>query len=183
MTENVKDEQQSETLSEDVPLGQQPVISEGASDVNLIDESPLATSTKDGLALGSRDAGAGDNEEKDVDECDNGEKGRAGVKGTRGRSQSQGKWKGVDPVVFFKDEATINSIQSFYGISESFSLDGHLVTRSDDANHVKRIYYISKSVHDTLQLNLQAGQRLKITSLGLKVFVSILFLHRIITYY
>jgi len=47
MTKNVKDEQQSETLSEDVSLGQQPIITEGASDINLVDKSPLATSTKD----------------------------------------------------------------------------------------------------------------------------------------
>jgi len=94
----------------------------------LVDESPLATSTKDDLEIGSKDAG--DNREKDVDECDNGQKGCAGGKGTRGRSQSQGKWKGVD-----HDEANIKSIRSFYENSESFP-HGHLVTKNDDANHV-----------------------------------------------
>lgn len=94
---------------------------------------------------------------------------------TKGKLQIQGKWRGVDPVVFFRDENTINSIRSFYGISDLFPLDGSLVTRNSDANHVKRIYYISKSVHDILELNFKVGQKLKITSLGLKVFVSIVY--------
>lgn len=87
--------------------------------------------------------------------------------------QIQGKWRGVDPVVLFKDETVINSIKTFYGISESFPLIGHLVTRNSDTNHVKRIYYISKSVKDVLELNFAVGQQLKITSIGLKMFVSI----------
>lgn len=91
--------------------------------------------------------------------------------------QIQGKWRGVDPVVFFKDEAIISSIRDFYGIDEKFPFSGHLVTRNDDTSHVKRIYYISKSVKDVLQLNLSVGQQLKITSVGLKMFVSILFLN------
>lgn len=110
---------------------------------------------------------------KDLEEmvaCDDGETGQVGKKNVKGKSQMQGKWRGVDPVVFFKDVTTINSIRSFYGISECFALDGHLVTRNNDANHVKRIYYISKSVHNVLQLNFRVGQRLKITSLGLKIF-------------
>lgn len=84
--------------------------------------------------------------------------------------QIQGKWRGVDPVVLFKDETVINSIKTFYGISESFPLIGHLVTRNSDTNHVKRIYYISKSVKDVLELNFAVGQQLKITSIGLKMF-------------
>ncbi|CAK9320573.1 unnamed protein product [Citrullus colocynthis] len=84
--------------------------------------------------------------------------------------QIQGKWRGVDPVVLFKDETVINSIKTFYGISESFPLIGYLVTRNSDTNHVKRIYYISKSVKDVLELNLAVGQQLKITSIGLKMF-------------
>ncbi|PKA65867.1 multisite-specific tRNA:(cytosine-C5)-methyltransferase [Apostasia shenzhenica] len=87
---------------------------------------------------------------------------------TKGNVQMQGRWRGVDPVVFFRDEKTINSIRSFYGISDLFLLDGHLVTRNSDANHVKRIYYISKSAHDIVELNAKVGQKLKITSLGLK---------------
>ncbi|CAJ1938152.1 unnamed protein product [Sphenostylis stenocarpa] len=84
--------------------------------------------------------------------------------------QIQGKWRGVDPVVFFKDETIINSIRDFYGINERFPFNGHLVTRNSDTNHVKRIYYISKSVKDVLELNFKVGQQLKITSVGLKMF-------------
>lgn len=87
--------------------------------------------------------------------------------------QIQGKWKGVDPVIFFKDEAIINSIKTFYGIDESFPLTGHLVSRNLDNNHVKRIYYLSKSARDVLELNFSVGQQLKIASIGLKMFVSI----------
>ncbi|XP_061344392.1 uncharacterized protein LOC133290324 [Gastrolobium bilobum] len=84
--------------------------------------------------------------------------------------QIQGKWRGVDPVVFLKDEAIINSIRAFYGIDEHFPFNGHLVTRNNDTSHVKRIYYISKSVKDVLELNFSGGQQLKITSIGLKMF-------------
>ncbi|KAM1181875.1 hypothetical protein ACFX13_000436 [Malus domestica] len=90
--------------------------------------------------------------------------------GGKRKKQCQGKWRGVDPVVFFKDEATIDSIKTFYGIDESFPFNDHLVTRNTDANHVKRIYYISKSVKDVLELNFSVGQQLKITSIGLKMF-------------
>lgn len=167
---SIKEEKQPEmTPSEDVSHGQQSIVAEGASDASLMDDPLLAKEVYCSTAA-SIDTGLEDIEEKEVKECDNGEKRQAGPKGTRGKLLTQGKWKGVDPVVFFKDEATINSIRSFYGISDSFPLDDHLVTRNDDANHVKRIYYISKSVRDTLHLNFQAGQRLKITSLGLKIF-------------
>lgn len=177
--EKVEVEKQSEaSLSKDTSQSQQPIVSEEASDVGLIEEPSLSVPTKHASA---KDAGLDNNEENVGGEYDNGGKKRHS--GERGRSQTQGKWRGVDPVVFFKDETTINSIQSFYGISESFPLYGHLVTRNEDATHVKRIYYISKSVHNALQLNIQAGQRLKITSLGLKVFVSIQFLHETILYY
>lgn len=94
--------------------------------------------------------------------------------------QIQGKWKGVDPVVLFNDETVIDSVKTFYGIDESFPLVGHLVTRNSDTNHVKRIYYISKSVKDVLELNFSVGQQLKITSIGLKMFVSITCLFSII---
>lgn len=90
--------------------------------------------------------------------------------GGKRKLQIQGKWKGVDPVVFFKDEATINSIKTFYGVGDSLVLNGQLVTRNSDSKHVKRIYYISKSVKDVLELNLLVGQQLKITSVGLKMF-------------
>ncbi|RDX80861.1 tRNA (cytosine(34)-C(5))-methyltransferase, partial [Mucuna pruriens] len=84
--------------------------------------------------------------------------------------QIQGKWRGIDPVVFFKDEVIINSIKAFYGIGEQFPFNGHLVTRNSDTSHVKRIYYISKSVKDVLELNFSVGQQLKLTSVGLKIF-------------
>ncbi|KHN31389.1 tRNA (cytosine(34)-C(5))-methyltransferase [Glycine soja] len=84
--------------------------------------------------------------------------------------QIQGKWRGIDPVVFFKDEVVINSIKEFYAIDEQFPFNGHLVTRNSDTSHMKRIYYISKSVKDVLELNFSVGQQLKITSVGLKIF-------------
>lgn len=93
--------------------------------------------------------------------------------GGKRKLQIQGKWKGVDPVVFYKDETTITSIKTFYGLDDSFVLSGQLVTRNSDSKHVKRIYYISRSVKDVLELNLLVGQQLKITSVGLKMFVSI----------
>ncbi|XP_050371787.1 uncharacterized protein LOC126789672 [Argentina anserina] len=86
------------------------------------------------------------------------------------RKQLQGKWKGVDPVVLFKDEAVIDAIKTFYGIDESFPFNGHLVTRNNDTNHVKRIYYVSKAVKDALDLNFYVGEQLKIASVGLKMF-------------
>ncbi|XP_054806628.1 uncharacterized protein LOC129309217 [Prosopis cineraria] len=94
------------------------------------------------------------------------------VKMTPGKRklQIQGKWRGVDPVFFFRDEVTINSIKDFYGIDQRFPFNGHLVTRNKDRGHVKRIYYVSKSVKDVLELNFSVGQQLKIASLGLKMF-------------
>lgn len=95
----------------------------------------------------------------------------------------KGKWKGLDPVVFLRDETVINGIKRFYGIrDESFPLNGHLVTRNSDTSskgNVKRIYYVSRSVKDVLELNLAVGQKIKVASIGLKMFVSttILFLY------
>ena len=89
-----------------------------------------------------------------------------------GRIQRQGRWKGVDPVLFLKDEKIVESLVNFYGIKESFPLYQHLVVRSEDSTRCKRIYYVSGSVSDTIQLNFRAGEQLKITSAGLKIFVS-----------
>lgn len=89
-----------------------------------------------------------------------------------GRIQRQGRWKGVDPVLFLKDEKIVESLVNFYGIKESFPLHQHLVVRSEDSTRSKRIYYVSGSVSDTIQLNFRAGEQLKITSAGLKIFVS-----------
>lgn len=90
--------------------------------------------------------------------------------GGKRKLQIQGKWKGIDPVIFFNDETIINSIKTFYGIDDSFQLSGHLISRNSDTNRVKRIYYVSKSVKDALELNFRVGQQLKITSVGLKMF-------------
>ncbi|KAL8151918.1 hypothetical protein V2J09_021726, partial [Rumex salicifolius] len=90
--------------------------------------------------------------------------------GTKRKLQMQGKWKGIDPVILFNDEKIINHIKTFYGIVDSFPLFGHLVSRNSDANHIKRIYYISKPVRDVLELNVLVGGQLKIASVGLKMF-------------
>ncbi|OMO73060.1 Bacterial Fmu (Sun)/eukaryotic nucleolar NOL1/Nop2p [Corchorus olitorius] len=126
-------------------------MSEVAVEPDLLDNTPDAISSE--TAEASAD--------KEVDPAKAGEKRKL---------QMQGKWKGVDPVLFFKDENIINSIKEFYGIDESFPFSGHLVSRNSDNNHVKRVYYISKSVKDVLDLNFRVGQQLKITSVGLKMF-------------
>ncbi|KAL1190352.1 26S rRNA (cytosine-C(5))-methyltransferase NOP2B [Cardamine amara subsp. amara] len=97
-----------------------------------------------------------------------------GMGGKREIPPMQGKWKGLYPVVFLRDEAVINGIKTFYGIKdESFPLYGHLVTRNSDISshgNVKRIYYVSRSVKDVLELNFAVGNQLKISSVGLKMF-------------
>eukprot|EP00252_Welwitschia_mirabilis_P004446 TRINITY_DN14791_c0_g1_i1.p1 TRINITY_DN14791_c0_g1~~TRINITY_DN14791_c0_g1_i1.p1 ORF type:complete len:927 (+),score=216.89 TRINITY_DN14791_c0_g1_i1:226-3006(+) len=90
--------------------------------------------------------------------------------GCRRKAQQQGRWRGIDPVLFLTDESTIKSIRDFYGIDEAFTLNGHLVIRNSEAIHAKRIYYVSSSVREAIKLNFQSGQQLKIASIGLKVF-------------
>ncbi|KAL0285227.1 UNVERIFIED_CONTAM: hypothetical protein Sangu_2788400 [Sesamum angustifolium] len=85
-------------------------------------------------------------------------------------NQNKGRWRGVDPVIFYKDEAVVGRIMEFYGIKDSLPFKGHLITRNNDMNHVKRIYYVSNSVKEVLELNFLAGQQLKIASVGLKMF-------------
>lgn len=92
--------------------------------------------------------------------------------GRKRKLQIQGKWRGVDPVIFYREDEVINKIKNFYGIKESLPFDGYLITRNSDINHVKRIYYISKSVKKVLELNFITGQQLKIASVGLKISVS-----------
>lgn len=99
-------------------------------------------------------------------------KSRAEKANDKRKLQIQGKWFGVDPVVFFKDDAILTNIMEFYGIHESFSFNHRLITRNSDTNHVKRIYYTSESVKNVVELNFLAGEQLKITSIGLKMFVS-----------
>ncbi|KAL7602109.1 hypothetical protein Lser_V15G22459 [Lactuca serriola] len=97
-------------------------------------------------------------------------KSRAEKANDKRKLQIQGKWFGVDPVVFFKDDAILTNIKEFYGIHESFSFTHRLITRNSDTNHVKRIYYVSESVKNVVELNFLAGEQLKITSIGLKMF-------------
>ncbi|KAK0604800.1 hypothetical protein LWI29_019597 [Acer saccharum] len=151
------------------------------SEVNVVDD------TNEKFAEEALEANLIDNEEDgaglETDPCDTSEKNESEEAqvpvekeadskriGGKRKLQIQGKWKGVDPVLFFRDETIINSIKAFYGIEESFPLNGHLVSRNSDTNHVKRVYYVSKSVKDALELNFQVGQQLKITSVGLKMF-------------
>ncbi|XP_047329348.1 RNA cytosine-C(5)-methyltransferase NSUN2 [Impatiens glandulifera] len=84
--------------------------------------------------------------------------------------QIQGKWRGVDPVVFFTKPDVVDTIKTFYGISDAFPFKGHLISRNIDFNSVKRVYYVSSWVKDILELNFKAGQQLKIASVGLKMF-------------
>ncbi|PON33888.1 tRNA (C5-cytosine) methyltransferase, NCL [Parasponia andersonii] len=139
-------------------------IPEAASEVDLLDDEPDETVLGQDLPVASEEhnlelAKAPREKEADLNKG-----------GGKRKLQIQGKWKGVDPVLFFEDEAIISSIRTFYGIDESFPLNGHLVARNLDNNHVKRIYYVSKSVKDVLELNFSVGQQLKIASIGLKMF-------------
>lgn len=165
MGENHEDEHEAEIKPSSEDLHHQ-TVAEAASNAESIGDQSKENSITNNTCSEVRDL-------EEVVACDDRETGQVGKKDVNRKLQIQGKWRGVDPVVLFTDETTINNIRSFYGISECFALDGHLVTRNNDANHVKRIYYISKSVHDVLQLNFRVGQRLKITSLGLKIFVSV----------
>ncbi|OVA15687.1 Bacterial Fmu (Sun)/eukaryotic nucleolar NOL1/Nop2p [Macleaya cordata] len=145
---------------------QQSVLPNAATDAELLDKQPEESA----LGLDSHGISEEDNEPKESKLNVNGETDLKKGKGGNRRLQTQGKWKGVDPVVLFRDEGILNSIKAFYGISEAFPLNDHLVTRNSDALSSKRIYYISKSVQDVLKLNFQVGQQLKITSIGLKTF-------------
>lgn len=140
-------------------------IYEAATEADLIvDEPDEADMEPDPSNISNQDS-------EETKALVNGETDSGKAAGKR-KLQLQGKWKGVDPVLFFKDESIINSIKMFYGIDESFPFDGHLISRNSDKNHVKRIYYVSKSVKDVLGLNFRVGQQLKIASIGLKMFVS-----------
>lgn len=143
----------SKARSSEMISGAGPVDTE--TNETSLDNEPVQTLEdevpKDQEAVGDEDAGTE----------------KAGMKR---KLQIQGKWKGIDPVILFNDETVINSIETFYGIDHSFPLYGHLVSRNSDTDSVKRIYYISKSVKDVLELNIAVGQQLKIASVGLKIF-------------
>ncbi|KAL5537976.1 hypothetical protein UlMin_043884 [Ulmus minor] len=138
--------------------------SEAASEADLIDNEPEETVLEPDPSIAPEEHVS----EEAISPSDG--KTDPNKAGGKRKLQTQGKWKGVDPVLFFKDEAIINSIRTFYGIDESFPLVGHLVSRNLDNNHVKRIYYVSKSVKNVLELNFSVGQQLKIASVGLKMF-------------
>lgn len=101
-------------------------------------------------------------------------KSRAEKANDKRKLQVQGKWYGVDPIVFFEDDVILNGIKEFYGIPESFPFKHQLITRNSDTKNVKRIYYISESSKNVVELNFRAGEQLKITSIGLQMFVSCL---------
>lgn len=152
--------------SEDVTDGKLP---ETASEADLLgNELEEVASDTDATKMSE------ENELEDIQDPFDKEAGSK-VGGGKRKLQIQGKWRGVDPVVFFTNNAIVDSIKAFYGIDESFPFTGHLVTRNSDTDHVKRIYYVSKSVKDILELNSKGGQQLKITSVGLKMFVSYLY--------
>jgi multisite-specific tRNA:(cytosine-C5)-methyltransferase len=148
--------------SDKVPHKENTVQQQGVDDGNVMDEQ------QNGDVDNETSNGKSSEEAKVI--VNEAENDQAGPRDRRRKPQNQGRWRGVDPVIFFKDEATIRSIVSFYGIKDTFPLEGHLVTRNPDAGHVKRIYYVSKSVQEVLELNVKVGERLKITSLGLKIF-------------
>ncbi|KAL3683712.1 hypothetical protein R1sor_001734 [Riccia sorocarpa] len=126
-----------------------------------------------GAEVGEADAGITDEVMEDapegVESLEGGRKETSGELRER-KVQQQGKWKGVDPVLFLEDEHVIQSLINYYGIRDSFPLRGHLVTRSEDVTRLKRIYYVSASVSEVIKLNYRVGQHLKISSAGLKIF-------------
>lgn len=151
-------------------------VSEATSEVGMeVPKTAAAISNDEKTVEAALDADPGkvceSNKAKEIQPSDNKGSGSDNAGGKR-KLQIQGKWVGVDPVIFYKDEAIISKIKDFYGIKESFPFNGHLVTRNSDTSHVKRIYYVSSAVKEVLELNLRAGQPLKIASVGLKMFVS-----------
>lgn len=88
----------------------------------------------------------------------------------KSRFQQQGKWRGVDPVIFLQDEVIIQTLIDYYGLDDSFPLRGRLITRSEDSTRLKRIYFVSEGVSDTIRGNCSAGYPMKVTSAGLKIF-------------
>ncbi|PHT31271.1 hypothetical protein CQW23_27608 [Capsicum baccatum] len=146
-----------------------PLDSVGIQEATM-DDADIQAETEPETALNTEPSGI--LEKADKEETQPSTDLRAEPETARGKRklQMQGKWRGVDPVIFYKEEAVVGKIKDFYGIKESFLFEGHLITRNSDMNHVKRIYYVSKSVKEVLHLNFLAGQQLKIASVGLKMF-------------
>ncbi|XP_059307462.1 uncharacterized protein LOC132059021 [Lycium ferocissimum] len=158
VTTKVKEDEKAEDVKPVDSVGSQDVTMDDAS--NGTDETALDTEPSEMLEKTEKDETQPSNDIKSEPET---------VRGKR-KLQMQGKWRGVDPVIFYKEEAVVGKIKEFYGIKESFLFEGHLITRNSDMNHVKRIYYVSRSVKEVLHLNFLAGQQLKIASVGLKMF-------------
>ncbi|KAL1569655.1 multisite-specific tRNA:(cytosine-C(5))-methyltransferase [Salvia divinorum] len=157
-------------------------MSEAAPAASLVDtvicEIPSdADQNKNLVETGTRETPS-DADQKKINEQDEKEENRTSdekadaktVPDKKRKLQMQGRWRGVDPVIFYKDETVVGKIMDFYGIKESFPIRGHLITRNEDMSHVKRIYYVSNSVKEALELNLLGGQQLKIAAVGLKMF-------------
>lgn len=147
----------------------------GEVDVQMSEAAPDASSLDTRIGETPSDTDQNKINEKNVKEETEplpDEKADAKTVGGKRKLQMQGRWRGVDPVIFYKDETVVGKITEFYGIKESLPIEGHLITRNDDMSHVKRIYYVSNSVKEALELNLLGGQQLKIAAVGLKMFVS-----------
>ncbi|KAK9053455.1 hypothetical protein SSX86_030089 [Deinandra increscens subsp. villosa] len=159
-----KSNKQSRELHAD---GYEKVIQDEDKDINGMDlsnEETTADKESDDISLGSNPS------KKLKVQSPNKATSRAEKANDKRKLQIQGKWFGVDPVVFFQDEVILIGIKEFYGIKDSFPFSHHFITRNSDTNHVKRIYYISESVKKVVELNFLAGEQLKITSIGLKMF-------------
>ncbi|KAI3952397.1 hypothetical protein MKX01_005264 [Papaver californicum] len=162
LSDDILGETNSSEVSLDEAKQLPPILSNVASGAESSDKkTEVGASGSNGLVE--------EENEKEHTQNVNGETDSKKAGGNR-RLQNQGKWRGVDPVVFFREDTVLSSIKDFYGISDSFPLNDHLVTRNIDFQSCKRIYYISKSVQDVMKLNFQVGQQLKIISIGLKAF-------------
>lgn len=151
-------------------------IASGEADVQISETTPEATDSLDtGIDethLDTDQNKINEQNEKEEIETSSDVKTDGPMVPAKRKLQMQGRWRGVDPVIFYKDDAVVGRIMEFYGIKETLPFKGHLISRNSDVNHVKRIYYISNSVKEALELNLLCGQQLKIASVGLKMFVS-----------
>ncbi|XP_057783832.1 multisite-specific tRNA:(cytosine-C(5))-methyltransferase-like [Salvia miltiorrhiza] len=145
----------------------------GEIDVQMSEAAPAASLVDTGICEIPSDADQNkkheQNEEEENKTLPDDKADAKTVPGKR-KLQMQGRWRGVDPVIFYKDETVVGKIMDFYGIKESFPIKGHLISRNEDMSHVKRIYYVSNSVKEALELNLLGGQQLKIAAVGLKIF-------------
>ena len=79
--------------------------------------------------------------------------------GGKRREGNKGRVGGLDPVIPFRDAATLDSIVDFFGLPAEFPFREQLVTRSSqDTAQPKRMYYVSSGA--ILQAGLQPGLEL-----------------------